>query len=141
MTIPKRALKQLGKKPDAHIAEQYGVSREAVSKRRRAANIPVAVRETPNALQPRVDVESEPDITYLSKIPLTGRQRKLMTDTRLALGLTQTDLAERAGCSPIMVVYVETGKKSPSPTLLTTLLKVLKLKLNVSLHIAVTHEE
>ena len=54
--------------------------------------------------------------------------RRLMREARHRLGLTQLELARRAGCSESRIAKIETGRSTPDPDLQRAIAEVLGLR-------------
>jgi ribosome-binding protein aMBF1 (putative translation factor) len=119
--------KNLGVDPDVEIAKRLGVTKERVRQERKKLNIPRAARKLR-----RVEVTgeaAEKDIAkYLYAVPLSARDRQVITDARVARGWSQKQLAKRIRSSLTFIYLIETGKKSPSPEYLNRMCKALGLE-------------
>ena len=122
----KAELKNLGVDSDTQIAERLGLSKERVRQVRNELNIsraPLQLRRSGN--------EQDSDraiVRSLNTVPLSASDRQVLTDGRVALGWSQTELAKRINSSLTFLNLIETGKKSPSPDYLNKLCKALGLE-------------
>ena len=138
--------KNLGKEPDAVIARRMGVTASAVSAyrqrnfpeiaacasemfRRKGKPVGYVINEDQFPFDPKKDLPS---------IPLSLLDRQVLTEARIAKGLTQKQLAELCGVNHQMISFYESGRQRPSPVTLTRMCNSLGLEWGVMLKTTIT---
>jgi transcriptional regulator with XRE-family HTH domain len=62
--------------------------------------------------------------------PLCNRVIKLLTEERTKLGMSKYGLAQKAGVSPQMIGYIESGERSPTFEILCRIADGLEVNLS-----------
>jgi transcriptional regulator with XRE-family HTH domain len=75
----------------------------------------------------------------LCSVPLSASDRQLLTDARVAKGLSQSELASQAGGSLGFMHAIESEKKSPSPDLMDQMCKALGFQWRCKFQLAISH--
>jgi len=71
----------------------------------------------------------------LMSIPLSDEQCHDLRARRIALGLTQQDLAERVGCSNRTILRLENAQWAVSPDMLTEICDVLGMTWDITIKV------
>ena len=70
---------------------------------------------------------------HATTVDLSTAERAQLRAARERLGLSQTAVGHRAGCTYAMICYIESGAKSPSYGLLAAICAALGLELRLKL--------